>query len=240
MSDAIKIKPCNVGWNQMTPEEKGRHCSLCSKTVIDFTQMEKKEIQLELKRYFASGQSICGHFTAKDVDEIVVEVPVQLFSKPMGFYKQFALALLVVMGTSLLSCTNNKGEKDKLKEVVVTENVRGIDTISNSMDSISVKQDSIPVELGEAVEFVEGKIASPTPETYHEPLSGVPIAPERLTGDLVYEEPPILGKPAITNDSIPVKQNCELPEYKDSMRIERPEIMGKIVMPKRGNESDSK
>ncbi|GEM_PF-2698501 len=229
MSDAIKIKPCNVGWDEMTPQEKGRHCSLCSKTVVDFSQMNKDEIQLELKNYFAKGQSLCGHFAAKDVDEIVVEVPVQLFSIRMNFRKQFTLALLVVMGTSLFSCTNNQGEKEKLKEIVITEKVRGIDTISNHVDSLKIRQDTLLQGLNEERIIVKGEVAIPAPES---PIAGAPIPPEDLLrGDIVMVEPPkVVGEPAVQQDSIPIKQNCELPEIKDSTRIE-PEIfiLGKMV-----------
>jgi hypothetical protein len=29
--------PCHEDWNNMTPEQKGRHCKSCEKTVFDFT-----------------------------------------------------------------------------------------------------------------------------------------------------------------------------------------------------------
>lgn len=232
MSDSIKIKPCNVGWEQMTPEEKGRHCSLCSKTVMDFTQMDKTEIEAELKNYFQKGESVCGHFAAKDVDEIVVEVPVQLLSQKMNFSKRFALALLVVMGTSIISCTNNKGEKEKLKEVIVTEKARGIDTISTKIDSLRIIQDSMQVELGEAVPVPANIEFTPPIPVPHEPLIGVPKYEDRLTGDIVYIEPPI-DKPE--NDSIPIKQTCELPEDNDSINTtirQESFMLGKIAFPK--------
>ena len=218
MSNPIKIKPCNANWEMMTQEEKGKHCAMCSKTVVDFSRMNKTEIQLELKKYFESGKSICGHFAAKDVDEIVVEIPIQLLSREMSFHKRFALALILVMGTSLLSCTNNNGEKEKLKEVVITEKVRGIDTISNQIDTVILKNDSIPTELGELAEIKPDEIKIPKVETIpSEPLTGVPIA----LGEVI--EP-------IKTDSIPPKQICENPPIKDSLRENRPEIMGKIVM----------
>ncbi len=232
MSDAIKIKPCNVGWDQMTPEEKGRHCSLCSKTVVDFTQMNKEEIQWELKNYFAKGQSVCGHFLAKDVDEIVVEVPVQLFSKRMNFHKQFALALLVVMGTSLLSCTNNQGEKERLSEVVITENVRGIDTVSTPTDSLNIEID-LPKKNGKIIPIIEGEISVPPTPIPNEPLSSVPIPPENFVkGDVSIVKPEVVGEPAVIKDSIPIKENCTLPEESDSLLNREPRIMGKIAVPK--------
>ncbi len=32
-------KPCHEDWAAMTPNEQGRHCAVCAKTVTDFTQM---------------------------------------------------------------------------------------------------------------------------------------------------------------------------------------------------------
>ncbi|WP_157588794.1 hypothetical protein [Psychroserpens burtonensis] len=37
-------KPCHEDWNQMTTQQKGRHCSSCEKTVIDFTSKTNEQI----------------------------------------------------------------------------------------------------------------------------------------------------------------------------------------------------
>jgi len=37
-------KPCHENWDEMTPNEKGRFCSICSKTVKDFTKLSDAEI----------------------------------------------------------------------------------------------------------------------------------------------------------------------------------------------------
>ena len=37
-------KPCLEDWNKMSPNQTGRHCQLCDKTVVDFTQMSPEEI----------------------------------------------------------------------------------------------------------------------------------------------------------------------------------------------------
>lgn len=52
--------PCSENWEMMSPQEKGRFCSVCSKCVIDFTQKQPDEI----KNIFVErkDESICGRF----------------------------------------------------------------------------------------------------------------------------------------------------------------------------------
>ncbi|SEH33876.1 TonB-dependent receptor plug domain-containing protein [Chryseobacterium culicis] len=52
-------KPCHENWNAMTPDEKGRFCSVCSKTVRDFRTASDDEIR---KVFSNSSQEICGVF----------------------------------------------------------------------------------------------------------------------------------------------------------------------------------
>ncbi len=37
-------EPCHEDWQAMLPQEKGRHCLACQKTVTDFTKMSDREI----------------------------------------------------------------------------------------------------------------------------------------------------------------------------------------------------
>ncbi len=43
--DILIPKPCHEDWNAMTPDEKGRFCSVCTKGVVDFTNKTNQEIQ---------------------------------------------------------------------------------------------------------------------------------------------------------------------------------------------------
>lgn len=53
-------EPCHENWNAMTPDEQGRFCSLCSKSVTDFTQMSNDEIIIYLK--VNKEEKVCGRF----------------------------------------------------------------------------------------------------------------------------------------------------------------------------------
>jgi hypothetical protein len=51
-------KPCLEDWSKMSPKQMGRHCQLCDKTVVDFTQMSPEEISNYLTK--KSKERICG------------------------------------------------------------------------------------------------------------------------------------------------------------------------------------
>lgn len=59
---SIKIaipKPCSESWNNMSPNENGKHCSSCEKTVIDFSRFNDSEIYKVLAE---NNSKVCGRF----------------------------------------------------------------------------------------------------------------------------------------------------------------------------------
>lgn len=58
-------KPCNEGWQNMTPTQKGRFCASCQKEVIDFTQLSSSDINRKTK----SSKDICGRFTKDQLQQ---------------------------------------------------------------------------------------------------------------------------------------------------------------------------
>lgn len=54
------VNPCTENWDKMTPNEQGRHCDNCNKTVIDFTQYT----DCQLIEFFKKAKDgICGRAT---------------------------------------------------------------------------------------------------------------------------------------------------------------------------------
>lgn len=48
MERKLKItipEPCHESWDKMSPNDNGRFCLSCSKTVVDFTTMLPEEVQ---------------------------------------------------------------------------------------------------------------------------------------------------------------------------------------------------
>lgn len=52
--------PCSENWEFMSPQKKGRFCSVCSKCVIDFTEKQPHEI-LQIIDGKKDGE-VCGRF----------------------------------------------------------------------------------------------------------------------------------------------------------------------------------
>jgi len=83
----------------MVPNEQGRYCSACSKTVIDFTNYSDQEIA----DYFIArnGHSVCGRLFRQQIDRIRIEVPETIFISRQPSWKKFLVICLLVFGTSV-------------------------------------------------------------------------------------------------------------------------------------------
>ena len=102
--------PCHENWNEMTPNEMGRHCTVCSKTVKNFTDYNYEEIYNGLN----SNQNICGRFNDNQLNkDFYHETINQIFSKfAIGFIVTTA-GLVSVSGQEV----SNKKEHQESKKV---------------------------------------------------------------------------------------------------------------------------
>lgn len=80
-------KPCHENWASMTPEEKGRFCQVCSKSVRDFTNSSDLEIMNDLSQ----NPNICANFQVDQLDRnlsysfinsLLQSLPLVLSSRP--------------------------------------------------------------------------------------------------------------------------------------------------------------
>ena len=58
-------KPCNEKWEDMKSSNLGSFCKSCSKTVIDFSQLDEFEIASKIKH---SKGDICARITQKQMN----------------------------------------------------------------------------------------------------------------------------------------------------------------------------
>lgn len=166
-------KPCHEDWSKMTPNEKGKFCSSCAKTVVDFTKKSPQEIQEYLIEN--RGQRVCGHFYRKQLDSIVIQLPETTFLQPLSFQKLFLLTLLLVMGTTLFSCKTDTGKTQKIEKVefIKKEDNRKDIMLDGVVEIPTSKQDSVKKECKipppgpteeiviESTGEIEGEIAEP-------------------------------------------------------------------------------
>jgi hypothetical protein len=61
-------EPCHENWDKMSPNQKGRHCQVCEKTVVDFTSKTDETIV----KYFLEHNNICGRFKNQQLNRPVV------------------------------------------------------------------------------------------------------------------------------------------------------------------------
>ena len=62
MPEKIRLsinEPCHEQWGDMQPNEEGRFCGSCQKTVVDFSMMSDEEV---LSWLSGAGRSVCGMF----------------------------------------------------------------------------------------------------------------------------------------------------------------------------------
>jgi CarboxypepD_reg-like domain len=64
--------PCSENWDQMRPEDAGRFCASCKKTVVDFTQMSDQQ----LRNWFSDSKgNICGRFHGDQLNRELLSPP---------------------------------------------------------------------------------------------------------------------------------------------------------------------
>ncbi|MGC4104031.1 hypothetical protein [Ferruginibacter sp.] len=95
-------QPCHEDWNAMTPNEQGRHCNVCVKTVVDFTSMSDEEV----KHFFLhkKEEKVCGRFRGEQLQRIRIELPYNVLTIRMASWKKFLAIMLLVFSSTLFSC----------------------------------------------------------------------------------------------------------------------------------------
>ena len=117
------------------------------KNVVDFTNRPALEIQKYLLEH--QGKKICGRFNQTQLNTITIQIPQQLLFSQVHFQKIFLLALLLTMGTSLLSCSDKDGEKKKIDKVeIVADSISSHQTMTLGMllppDTLNPDKKAIP------------------------------------------------------------------------------------------------
>lgn len=184
-------EPCHEDWSLMTPSDKGRFCSSCDKTVIDFTVMSDYQIKDFL--LMSQGKKLCGHVKISQLDLIHIKIPIQVLSRYHLGHRSFLLALLIVMGTTLMSCKDDHGNKQKINQVEVVDSLNTNNEVTfitggfgspltdpNDLVNCSSATQKDKQEQEDVVIAVMGNLPIPPP-----PVIGKIVT---IEGDLVWDE----------------------------------------------------
>lgn len=93
--------PCHENWEHMQPEEKGRFCNACCKTVIDFTDMSPAAISAYLKAHHS--QRICGRFKASQLTPqktALLSLTRSVWQSALGYTRKLAAVFLLLFAFS--------------------------------------------------------------------------------------------------------------------------------------------
>ncbi len=149
----IISNPCHENWEGMTPQEKGRFCSVCSKTVRDFTGSSDREV---LKAFSRPEDDICGRFNETQLNRNL------LYSDINSVLVKFAAGFMLTAGGLIMVNGQQTTVQDSLKaeqqqEVVVTgyktvkkSMVTGMGTVI-SQDAVNGKQENKSIKPAEPV-----------------------------------------------------------------------------------------
>ncbi len=185
MSESIKVeKPCHEDWNKMKPGAEGRHCDVCNKVVINFTNVREEEIINYIRQN--SGQRVCGYFRSDQLDKkqsyaerllnvFLVYIDTKLSVRILNNSLNFIVGMLLVMiGCQSRTTGEVELEKNDLKDssgtmhkslahdtltesrtnIILGEPMLAEDSIKVSYKEIKSKNCSVP-KRGNLMETIE-------------------------------------------------------------------------------------
>lgn len=114
--------PCSEKWETMSPQEKGRFCSVCNKCVIDFTQKQPNEIRQMIDE--KKDEEICGRFYNHQLntDNKSEKVRTQFFKYiPVHFQNSRIVLTVLSIILFLTGCSKPKEESFATTGLVMIE-----------------------------------------------------------------------------------------------------------------------
>jgi len=127
----IIAEPCHEDWSKMTTVQKGKHCAVCAKQVVDFSKNSKEEIVDYLDG--AEGQT-CGRFKKGQID--VYGESHNAIKKPViPLYKTIAASIIAILGAGVPSVIAQDHERFQMGGVTS----RPIEAVVKNNSNISIK-----------------------------------------------------------------------------------------------------
>jgi len=111
----VTIKePCLEDWDKMKTGIESRHCDLCNKNVIDFTQKNRAEIISYLLD--RSNERVCGRMKGNEFEMKEADIPVLMEILRAPRYRSNAFMILAIVCSSVFSSCENLSDEDAVKK----------------------------------------------------------------------------------------------------------------------------
>lgn len=111
----VTIKePCLENWDKMKVGIDSRHCDLCNKNVIDFTQKNRAEIITYLLD--RSNERVCGRMNGNEFELKEADIPVLMDVLRAPKYRSNAFLILAIVCSSVFSSCNILSDDDAIKK----------------------------------------------------------------------------------------------------------------------------
>ncbi len=155
-------QPCHEDWDKMTPENKGRFCASCAKSVVDFSLMTDNEVLAHLSK---NTGNLCGRFDAEQLQRPLLET--QLQPKKNWKYWLASLSALFLFGNRLTAqaVNNHKIDSSSVKVPEVNNTLivgRVIDSIRHpSLEGIVTDTAGNPL-VGATIKIKELQLSTTT------------------------------------------------------------------------------
>ena len=199
--------PCHENWNEMSPREQGAFCSICSKTVIDFTGLSDEQV----KNYFIGnrGQSTCGRFKNTQLSNNNDPLPA-LLTTNMPFWKKFLAIVILLFGSFLTGCDEQVVGKIAVPEIESQKINTTVGIILLDVEYPSDTTESIingPEQTGETInsEFP----VNPEIIELNETIGIIEVGEIKQAPDNSVYPTLEIQKPDSTKKEIPPKNECD-------------------------------
>lgn len=118
-------EPCHQDWNDMSPNEQGRFCGSCAKTVIDFSAMTDTQLIL----YFENlkNENVCGRVYPDQLNRSISTM--QAPRKKIIWYWQYLIAFFMMFG---------KGQQAKAQGKIVLPTTQQPDTTKETPETVHI------------------------------------------------------------------------------------------------------
>ncbi len=156
MSKFTIPKPCHENWANMLPDEKGKFCASCQKSVHDFTQSSSQEIKNIFEK---ENGNICGRIIISEkiefskLQQIIITASqfTQKYFSKFGSIASAATFLLIITGCQrkLIQSASQQNLKDKetakIREnnsegKVITKKITLSKSNTTQIDSVEIRE----------------------------------------------------------------------------------------------------